>query len=98
MRITLEMPAVRACNVEACAYNVDMGCHARAITIGDGIHPGCDTFLGGDVGHTHSGSIAGVGACKVSGCRHNADFECTAENINVGIEGGTVNCMTFKAR
>jgi hypothetical protein len=98
VKITLEIPAVRACNVEGCAYNVDMNCHARAITVGDGVHPGCDTFFGGGDGHTHWGGTAGVGACKVSGCRHNADFECMADGISVGYSGGTVHCMTFQAR
>jgi hypothetical protein len=96
--MTLDMPAVRACNAETCAYNIDLGCHARAITIGDGVHPGCDTFLSGTLGHTHRGDTAGVGACKVTGCRHNEDFECAARGISVGIEGATVKCMTFGAR
>jgi hypothetical protein len=98
MRVTLEMPAVLTCDVSECAYNVEAACHARAITIGDGVHPGCDTFLRGSARHTHRGENAGVGACKVTGCRHNDDFECTAVSIGVGMERGSVNCMTFEAR
>lgn len=98
MRITLEMPAVQTCDVRECVYNVEAACHARAITIGDGVHPGCDTFLKGSAGHTHRGQKAGVGACKVTGCRHNDDFECTADSIGVGMAQGSVNCMTFDAR
>jgi len=98
MKITIEMPSVTSCSARECAYNADNSCHAKAITIGDGAHPGCDTFLGGCSSHTRSVTMAGVGACKVTGCRHNDDFECMANNITVGFAGGDVNCMTFAAR
>ena len=45
MHITVELPAVSGCSATECAYNVDRNCHARAITIGDGLHPGCDTYF-----------------------------------------------------
>ncbi|BAU47477.1 hypothetical protein SVA_0898 [Sulfurifustis variabilis] len=98
MRLTIDMPLVAGCTIYACAYNVDDACHARAITIGDGVHPGCDTFLG-DVRHTRDTShSAGVGACKVTGCTHNDDYECTAPEIKVGHVGRDINCLTFSPR
>lgn len=98
MKITLDMPIVDGCAVTDCAYNVEQGCHARAITIGDGDTPRCDTFLGAS-SHTRSNLLsAGVGACKVSACMHNEDFECAAEQIGVGMQGGEVHCLTFSAR
>ncbi|MCG8428636.1 MAG: DUF1540 domain-containing protein [Chromatiales bacterium] len=98
MKITIEMPSVSSCTVTDCAYNSGSACHARAITIGDGVHPGCDTFFGGAGTHTKNQAVAGVGACKVTSCRHNEDFECMTDNIVVGFAGNSVNCMTFESR
>ena len=42
---TIEMPDVRHCQVETCAYNAEDGCRARAITVGAGTVPACDTFF-----------------------------------------------------
>lgn len=97
-QLTIEMPVVSECSVTDCGYNVEQKCHARAITVGDGVHPGCDTYF--KVGpHTKAVSRqAGVGACKVESCRHNEDYECTADSIRVGIQAGAVNCLTFAAR
>ena len=98
MNITLEMPLVSECSVDECTYNVDRACHARAITIGDGVHPGCDTFFRA-AGHSkESHRIAGVGACKVTACQHNDDYECVAEDIHVGFEGSSINCLTYATR
>lgn len=98
MQITIEMPMVADCMVRECAYNVDEACYARAITIGDGVHPGCDTFFGTPT-HSRVHSLrAGVGACKVMACRHNDDLECQAESIRVARQGTEVRCMTFSAR
>lgn len=95
MKVTIDMPVVSGCAISQCSYNVNQACHARAITVGNGIHPGCDTFL--DAGsHTREKQRqAGVGACKVASCSHNQDFECMAETINVG---GGVECLTFTPR
>lgn len=95
MEMTIEMPMVSACSATECAYNVDACCHARAITIGDGTHPGCDTFMDSSRHTRDAQRTAGVGACKVSGCSHNEDFECMAEHIDVGIRGGSVRCLTY---
>lgn len=84
MKMVFEMPCVQTCAVSECTYNHDGKCHARAVTIGDGNNPGCDTFFSCGK-HCHSEALAGVGACKVNGCMHNVDFECQAENISVGI-------------
>ena len=92
---TLEMPLVSQCDVSQCGYNVDKHCHAKAITVGDNINPGCDTFFNTSQHNKEMKRIAGVGACKVSNCKHNNDFECTAENIIVGFAKQKINCLTF---
>jgi hypothetical protein len=94
-KVTLEMPLVASCLVNNCAYNISAKCHARAITIGDATHPGCDTFLDG-VNHTRkAGLIAGIGACKMGSCKFNDDLECSAENIKVGMSGNMACCSTY---
>lgn len=95
MKMSIDMPKVMKCSVRKCAYNNGGGCHARAVTIGDGTVPHCDTlFQCGS--HCNSRKAAGVGACKVSGCMHNADFECQASTIAVGLSKGRAMCKTFK--
>lgn len=98
MELTLDMPLVSQCQVTACAYNVRNACHARAITIGDGVHPGCDTFFSNQTHTREKQRIAGVGACKVSGCRYNEDYECSASDIQVGYQDGNINCLVYAAR
>jgi hypothetical protein len=95
MKLDIEVAAVGECEVTECAYNTDSTCHARAITVGAGLHPSCDTFITRadhvqDVSHA-----AGVGACKVSTCQHNHDLECQAESIHVSHHGGHADCTTF---
>ncbi|WP_250458710.1 DUF1540 domain-containing protein [Microbulbifer litoralis] len=94
MIIATDMPEVAKCVISQCAYNADDACHARAITIGDGDDPDCDTFFDSNK-HTHSGRTAGVGACKIEDCTHNRDFECTADSIQVGNRGSEANCLTY---
>lgn len=98
MEMTIDMPVVSECMVTKCAYNVSESCHARAITIGDGIHPGCDTFMNSTMHSKNKQRRAGVGACKVTGCMHNDDFECVASSISVGMKGKEADCLTFAAR
>lgn len=98
MKFTIEMPDVASCGVERCAYNVEGGCHAKAITVGDGIHPGCDTFT---LSQRHSaGEVvsAGVGACKVAICKHNRELECEARSIRVDVDEDKdeAACVTFE--
>lgn len=83
------------CSISQCAYNVNSGCRARAITVGDGVHPGCDTFFKSTIHTSEVNSHAGVGACKVAACVHNDDLECKADSIRVGAHGGEVECLTF---
>ncbi|MEW6766346.1 MAG: DUF1540 domain-containing protein [Pseudomonadota bacterium] len=98
MRITVEIPVVAECGVVECTYNAGHACHAKAITIGDSVHPGCDTFLLADE-HIHARKQrAGVGACKISACSFNVDFECGADAIRVGHAGQDVHCLTFMQR
>ncbi len=95
-KLTVLLTEVQSCNVASCAYNASSACHAKAITIGDGRTPNCDTFF---VGKTHTQEIditAGVGACKVSNCQFNKSFECTAETINVGSTANRVRCLTYQ--
>ncbi len=93
--LTLDMPIVTECAVNECAYNISNKCHARAITIGDSLHAGCDTFLA-SAGHTKATQrTAGVGACKSVDCKFNDDFECITDQIRVGHAAGGVNCLTY---
>lgn len=94
-KITLEMPLVSQCSASKCAYNSNSNCHARAITVGDATHPGCDTFLAGGTHTKQAKMIAGIGACKMGNCKFNDDLECVAENVKVGMTGSMANCMTF---
>lgn len=95
MKITFTMSVVSECKVSECAYNLKNTCNARAITIGDGVHPGCDTFFSNTT-HTHEfNDMTGVGACKVSSCRHNREFECGADQIEVGRNKSGVCCLSY---
>lgn len=95
MKVSLEMAVVKECKINDCAYNLQDTCNARAITIGDGVHPGCDTFFSNTT-HTHElNEMTGVGACKVLSCRHNQDFECGAESVAIGRNKSGVSCLTY---
>jgi len=97
-KICIEMPIVSECAATECAYNHDKACQARAISIGDGIHPGCDTFGEGSQRAKPSMGSAGIGACKTTGCKFNEGLECMTDSIKVGHVQNQVNCMTFSAR
>ena len=94
-KITIEMPLITQCSAGQCAYNQDNACHARAITIGDTSHPGCDTYLQG-AQHTHQQQSAGIGACKMANCKFNDDLECMAEGVQVGLVMNSPNCLTYQ--
>lgn len=96
-QLSIEMPLVAECTVNECAYNTANACHARAITVGDRVHPGCDTFLSGS-GHSKAQRSAGVGACKVSGCQYNDDYECVTDQIKVGHAHDSICCLTYQHR
>ena len=95
---TIEMPMVSKCIVNECSYNMSNKCHARAITIGDSIKPGCDTFIANGTHTNHTKLNAGIGACKTATCKHNDDLECMADSIQVGMLMNEANCMTFAMR
>lgn len=97
-KICIEMPVVSECAAIECAYNLNKACNARAITIGDGVNPGCDTFLQGSQHTKKSDQIAGIGACKTINCKFNEGLECITDNIHVGHIQNKVNCMTYSAR
>lgn len=93
--VSNEMPTVSKCDIRNCAYNVNSGCHAKAITVGDHMNPGCDTFFDREFHTLENKRIAGVGACKVTDCKYNEDLECSATNIAVGMKNKKINCLTF---
>lgn len=97
MKPIIDMPEVRQCDAQNCAYNVDAVCHARGITVGDMQRHLCDTLWRAPQ-HTHRREGAGVGACRAQNCVHNEDLECQAEGINVTFAGGQAQCGTFEAR
>lgn len=97
MKMTIDMPFVEICTISDCGYNKDDKCHARAITIGDGVHPGCDTSFLGAPSRTHANHLAGVGACKVTACNFNTDLECSADSITVSMRGDGIQCMTYQS-
>ncbi|MFS2134466.1 DUF1540 domain-containing protein [Duganella sp. Dugasp56] len=97
-QVSIEMPLVAQCSVVECAYNTDSCCHARAITVGSGVHPGCDTFLDSAPHSKAEQRTAGVGACKVSACRHNDDYECMTDHITIGRDSNSVRCLTYQQR
>ncbi len=94
----MEMSIVTICEVDDCAYNMDSHCHTKAITIGDGTNPKCDTFCRSARKGGEAETIAGVGACKVSVCAYNANLECLAPGITVGYSEQEPDCMTFEMR
>jgi hypothetical protein len=96
---TMEMPTVQKCTVSECSYNTDMGCHALAITVGEGVDPQCDTFYKTDHKGGAMDTTGRVGACKDEACRFNKDLECAAPSgINVAIYEGRADCETFEKR
>lgn len=95
--ICIEMPVVSECSATECSYNLNKACQARAITIGDRTHPGCDTFMQG-AQRARVGGRAGIGACKTTSCKFNDGLECMTDTIRVGLVQNEVNCMTFMAR
>ncbi|EEO27246.1 DUF1540 domain-containing protein [Oxalobacter paraformigenes] len=99
--IQIIMPEVRECSAQSCGFNKNLGCHARAITVGDGQNPGCDTFfaVSDPAGHAKSvGRTSGVGACKVADCKYNEDYECMADEIVVAFSNSKANCQTYVHR
>lgn len=95
MKMTLIMPVVAECTVTDCAYNLENTCNARAITIGNGVHPGCDTFFANSTHTRDFNECTGVGACKLVTCRFNREFECHADEIHVGRNKTGVSCLNY---
>lgn len=97
MEKCIETSDVARCSVPECAYNRNGHCYARAITIGDGGHPQCDTYHSANGHVPRQAQTAGVGACKSFSCRHNDDYQCTAEKIYVGWaeDFHYIGCLTY---
>lgn len=98
MKVTVDMPPIRSCDASQCAFNAGDMCHARAITVGDGETPHCDTYFRHDPHVRDVHRTAGVGACKVSQCVYNDDYECIADAVDVGSRNGEVYCLSFRAK
>ena len=92
------MARISSCAVSECAYNTDQKCHAKAITVGDGVHAMCDTYFKTSMFGGAKDQIADVGACKVSACRYNEDLECQSKSIQVNYHEGHPDCITFAKR
>src|ERR1035437_4990936 len=88
---------IKNCMLEGCSYNENKRCHAVAITIGDGDHPRCDTFITSKTKGGFAQTMGKVGACKVEKCYYNASLECTSENIKVGFHDQHPDCLTFNS-
>ena len=93
----MEMTKVTKCEMSDCSYNADKECHAMAITIGDAVHPKCDTFFQSMIKGGGGDCVAGVGAYKVSSCVFNASFECQASGISVGYRESEPDCLMFSS-
>jgi len=94
MKVMMDIPLIKQCSMEECVFNDKKKCRTRAITVGDGASPQCDTFFVARK-HTKQSTKAGVGACKVISCRFNQDYGCLAENIIVGHVRSLAKCETF---
>ncbi len=92
----IKMPMIITCKSSECAYNMDMKCHALAITVGASA-PICDTFVKRTTKGGDRDANGGVGACKVEQCKYNMALECSAESINVDMRSGQAECATFAA-
>lgn len=98
MKQTISINVVARCTVPECIFNRDGECYARAITIGNGNHAECETFLSGNHHIPTNQQKAGVGACKSKRCLHNRDFACDAEQVYVGYDerDGFMGCQSFR--
>lgn len=88
---------VKTCEVVCCSFNNHNSCHALAVTIGDGIHPKCDTFVqeGSDGGRETS---TRVGACKVASCFHNKKLICQTGFIDIVFKDMHSYCKKFQPK
>ncbi|HEY3356042.1 MAG TPA: DUF1540 domain-containing protein [Polyangia bacterium] len=94
--MAIQLSKIAMCEAKQCAYNRQGECHAAAVTIGDGMHPMCDTFMAGKQGGVPE--TGAVGACKVADCRFNQSLECGAGKIELGLHDGHADCRTFTHR
>ena len=88
---------VIGCMLGKCLYNDNRKCRARIISIGDGDHPRCDTFIIGKSKGGDTKTMGRVGDCKVIKCSYNDSQKCTVKNIDVGLHDQHADCLTFKA-
>lgn len=95
MEKTIRIADVAECTIPECIYNRGSRCYARAMTVGHGEGPECQTFYSGNHHAAKREQTAGVGACKVSECRHNDGYQCEAERVYVGYNNNEIACLTF---
>lgn len=94
----MQMPDIKSCEVDECAYNKSHKCHALAITVGDAKGAMCDTFWSQKKSQCDGGDqsqMGHVGACHMSGCKHNESLECSASSITVGQKQDQADCLTY---
>ncbi len=94
----MEMPEIRQCEAEDCAYNRDRRCHALAITVGDEGCPCCDTYCEEADEAGDPRATGRVGACHSANCAYNSKLECSAPAIAIGMEHQHPDCATFSER
>lgn len=92
----MDMPPVKMCSAENCAFNTGKACHALGITVGDPNAASCDTFMESGTHVKHATEMAGVGACKMEDCRHNEGLYCTADSIEVRKTANGAVCATYE--
>jgi len=95
----MQMPEIKQCEVETCAYNHGSECHALAITVGHASSPMCDTYWDASMKGGDPQKSGHVGACHMANCMFNQSLECQADNgISVGLKSDEVDCLTFKMK
>ncbi len=92
----MEMTQIQACNMSACAYNMNDVCHTPGINVGP--HAECSTYTHGSSRGGFREINGGIGACLASNCKFNNQLECNASNIDVTIHDRHADCETFQVR
>ncbi len=92
----MDMTQILACNMSACAYNMNDICHTPGINVGP--HAECNTYTHGSSKGGFRDIKGAIGACLASNCTFNTLLECCAPDINVAGHDRHADCETFQAR
>lgn len=95
MQQTVELGTVVTCAATECSFNLDEGCRAPGVAVGD-VHPRCDTYTSGSV--DLSRSEADVVSCHAVACTYNTAQTCAASGVTVGVHEAHADCLTFRPR